>query len=290
MFDLISNPTHTNNYSHHFCHHARRTGGIPAEITTLPLLERLHLHNNAALGGPIPEDVGDLTALRELFLYSSGLTGEIPQSLGDLAALVTLALNNNALVGDVPDSFDGLAQLQVLDLARNQLEKLTKNIGKLPVLEELYLNSNRFEGDLPKEIGGLTNLKRLYAENNLFSGDAPDFSRMLELEELGLAYNKVAGDDKFPGFEGDLPNLGGLRKLTVLRLHESEYNIYLSINSLLLNDISSKCIIFMRVVYLLISLSYSFILNASFPNRFLRGRAGSQLWLSHLPHRDSSGK
>lgn len=139
-----------------------------------------------------------------------------------MAALVTLALNNNSLEGALPDSFDGLASLQVLNLARNGLEKLTKNIGKLPALEELYLNSNQFQGQLPKEIGGLTNLRRLYAENNLFSGDAPDFSRMLELEELGLAYNKVAGDDKFPGFEGDLPNLGGLRKLAVLRLHESE--------------------------------------------------------------------
>ena len=58
------------------------------------------MHNNAALGGTIPENIGDLTALRELFLYSSGLTGEIPQSLGDLAALVTLALNNNLLEGD----------------------------------------------------------------------------------------------------------------------------------------------------------------------------------------------
>merc|ERR1719199_1181736 len=58
--------------------------GLPAELTTLSRLERLHLHNNGALGGAIPENIGDLTALRELFLYSSGLTGEIPQSLGDL--------------------------------------------------------------------------------------------------------------------------------------------------------------------------------------------------------------
>lgn len=234
-------------------HLPRRIGGIPAELTTLPLLERLHLHNNAALGGTIPEDIGDLTALRELFLYSSGLTGEIPQSLGELAALVTLALNNNALEGALPDSFNGLVSLQVLDLARNRLAKLTKNIGKLPALEELYLNSNQFQGQLPKEIGGLTTLRRLYAENNLFSGDAPDFSRMLELEELGLAYNKVAGDDKFPGFEGDLPNLGGLRKLAVLRLHESEYLLLSMISDL---NVLSLCELYAYLSHCLVHPKY----------------------------------
>jgi len=199
------------------------TGGIPAELTTLPLLERLHLHNNNELKGEIPDSIGDLTNLQELFLYSCGLTGAIPDGIGSLSNLVTLALNNNELT-EITDKVEGLSSLQVLDLARNGLEKLPKNIGKLTELQELYLNSNRFEGDLAKEVAGLTKLRRFYAENNFFSGDAPDFSKMTELEELGLAYNKVADDDKFPGFEGDLPNLGGLRKLEVLRLHENSFS------------------------------------------------------------------
>jgi len=99
-----------------------------------------------------------------------------------------------------------------VDLARNGFEKLPKNIGKLAELQELYLSSNRFEGQIDKGLSELTKLRRFYAENNFFSGDAPDFSKMVDLEELGLAYNKVAGDNKFPGFEGDLPNLGGLRR------------------------------------------------------------------------------
>ena len=97
-------------------------------------------------------------------------------------------------------------------MARNGFEKLPKNIGKLAELQELYLSSNRFEGQIDKGLSELTKLRRFYAENNFFSGDAPDFSKMVDLEELGLAYNKVEGDNKFPGFEGDLPNLGGLRR------------------------------------------------------------------------------
>mmetsp|Transcript_24062 Transcript_24062/g.69159 ORF Transcript_24062/g.69159 Transcript_24062/m.69159 type:complete len:163 (-) Transcript_24062:148-636(-) len=83
---------------------------------------------------------------------------------------------------------------------------------------------------MPKEVSALTKLRRFYAESNFFKGDAPDFSGMLDLEELGLAYNRVADDNKFPGFEGNLPNLGGLRKLSVLRLHENSFEGELDAN------------------------------------------------------------
>ena len=89
------------------------TGGIPDEITELPLLERLHLHNNLELRGEIPESIGDLTALRELFLYSCGLSGAVPDSIGELSNLVTLAINNNEL-SEITDKIEGLTSLQVL--------------------------------------------------------------------------------------------------------------------------------------------------------------------------------
>lgn len=129
-------------------------------------------------------------------------------------------------------------------MSRNGFEKLPKNIGKLAELQELYLSSNQFVGELDKGFSELKKLRRFYAENNFFSGDAPDFSKMVDLEELGLAYNKVAGDDKFPGFEGDLPNLGGLRSLSVVRLHsnsfegelDANYGALLSLTELRLED------------------------------------------------------
>ena len=89
------------------------TGGIPAEITTLPLLERLHIHNNVELRGEIPDSIGDLVSLRELFLYSSGISGAVPDSIGELSNLVTLALNNNELT-EITDKVEGLTSLQVL--------------------------------------------------------------------------------------------------------------------------------------------------------------------------------
>ena len=89
------------------------TGGIPAEITALPLLERLHIHNNPELRGEIPESIGDLVALRELFLYSCGISGAVPDSIGELSNLVTLAINNNEL-SEITDKVEGLTSLQVL--------------------------------------------------------------------------------------------------------------------------------------------------------------------------------
>ena len=89
------------------------TGGMPAEITTLPLLERLHVHNNPELRGEIPESIGDLVSLRELFLYSCGISGAVPDSIGELSNLVTLAINNNEL-SEITDKVEGLTSLQVL--------------------------------------------------------------------------------------------------------------------------------------------------------------------------------
>ena len=64
-----------------------------------------------ALAGPIPPELGGLTALRNLFLSQNRLTGPIPPELGNLTRLELLSIEINELTGPIPQSLlavDGL--------------------------------------------------------------------------------------------------------------------------------------------------------------------------------------
>ena len=61
--------------------------------------------------GTIPTDLGDLTSLTELDLYSNQLTGQIPTELGNLSNLTGLDLSGNQLTGTIPSSFTSLTGL-----------------------------------------------------------------------------------------------------------------------------------------------------------------------------------
>lgn len=73
------------------------------------------------LPGAIPESLGQLHCLEELFLHGNRLTGEIPPSLGNLKSLRKLFLNSNDLVGPVPHELGRLSSLDTLNLSWNNL-------------------------------------------------------------------------------------------------------------------------------------------------------------------------
>jgi len=70
----------------------------------------------------LPEEVGNLTALRELNIYSNQLTS-IPGSIGNLTALQRLDLYGNKLKS-ISDSIGNLTALQRLDLYGNKLTSI----------------------------------------------------------------------------------------------------------------------------------------------------------------------
>ncbi|XP_022763750.1 BRASSINOSTEROID INSENSITIVE 1-associated receptor kinase 1-like [Durio zibethinus] len=105
---------------------ANLSGQLVPQLGQLSNLQYLELYSNN-ISGAIPEELGNLTNLVSLDLYLNALTGNIPTTLGKLSKLRFLRLNNNTLSGQIPMSLTAVNSLQVLDLSNNQL------VGDIPV-------------------------------------------------------------------------------------------------------------------------------------------------------------
>lgn len=65
----------------------------------------------------IPSEVGLLTNLVELHLYSNGLTGEIPVELASLEKAEQILLHVNELEGTVPEQVCDLPELEAISVS-----------------------------------------------------------------------------------------------------------------------------------------------------------------------------
>ncbi|XVF67167.1 hypothetical protein PTKIN_Ptkin10aG0098800 [Pterospermum kingtungense] len=105
---------------------ANLSGKLVPQLGLLTNLQYLELYSNN-ISGTIMDELGNLTNLVSLDLYMNELTGDIPTTLGQLKKLRFLRLNNNSLSGEIPRSLTTLTSLQVLDLSNNKL------VGDIPV-------------------------------------------------------------------------------------------------------------------------------------------------------------
>ena len=162
------------------------------------------------LAGPIPESIGNLTALTTLDLGYNQLTGPIPDSIGNLINLTSLNLEQNELSGDIPTEVGNLVNLTELKLGWNQLTgTIPDGIGNLVNLTELWLHDNQLSGAIPATIGNLVNLTRLNAAYNDFTGAIPaEIGNLVNLVYLNLDNNALTGE--IPGTIGNLVSLTGL--------------------------------------------------------------------------------
>ena len=81
--------------------------GLSPEIGNLTNLSKLYLYSNQ-LTGEIPPEIGNLTNLTGLLLYDNQLTGTIPTEIGNLTNLEVLYLSDNQLTGEIPESMCNL--------------------------------------------------------------------------------------------------------------------------------------------------------------------------------------
>ena len=174
--------------------------------------------NKNFLAGPIPESIGNLTAVTMLefsgldpssifatpanFLY-----GSLPASIGNLTNLTYLGLDWNSLNGAIPESIGNLSSLEHLDLYHNYVtEPLPESIGNLSNLTYLNLASNGIGGTLPGSIGGMSSLTSLIPYWNAIEGSIPEsIGNLSNLTHLDLLHNQLTGT--IPESIGNLINL-----------------------------------------------------------------------------------
>ena len=113
--------------------------------------DRITLLNlfNMELSGTIPDEIGNLTELKQLGLKSNNFNGGIPESIGDLINLTQLSLGNDSLSGNIPESIGKLKKLTFLDLSHNQLSgSIPEAIGELTALRTFFADSNNLSGTI----------------------------------------------------------------------------------------------------------------------------------------------
>ena len=164
---------------------------------------RIQLVENS-LTGPLPGELGNLSALRLLdlrnVLYNctlergceatspsaNRLTGSIPASLGKLTDLEYLLLHDNQLVGDIPSEIRSLTNLKYLWLLNNRLTgPIPAWLGDFSNLEELLLSGNQLTGSIPMSLGNLSKVNRLYLPWEQLSGCIPAALRRLSDNQFG---------------------------------------------------------------------------------------------------------
>ena len=103
-----------------YCDWTGRTGRKAVTCDKAGRVKRINLSHNA-LGGSIPWQLDQLSALNWLDLSYNDLTGSIPASLGKLSNLNGLLLNGNHLTGPIPSRFSGLMGLKWLAAGNNKV-------------------------------------------------------------------------------------------------------------------------------------------------------------------------
>ena len=97
------------------------TGQLPLFGKAYSALRIAHLHSNH-FSGSLPEIVGEMTSLEELFVFNNKLIGNLPSSLAMLHNVTKLSVSYNALKGSIPSTIGQLNKLNLLHLHGNQME------------------------------------------------------------------------------------------------------------------------------------------------------------------------
>ncbi|XP_038695411.1 receptor-like protein 15 [Tripterygium wilfordii] len=119
-------------------------------LGSIPNLRTLDLSYNYFNGTTTTQELGNLSALEELWLDGSTLRTDFLQSIGSLTSLNVLSLESCGLKGILPnEGWCELKNLQGLDLYSNELEgTLPPCLGNLSSLRYMDISSNQFNGNL----------------------------------------------------------------------------------------------------------------------------------------------
>ncbi|XP_031131972.1 receptor kinase-like protein Xa21 [Ipomoea triloba] len=173
------------------------SGFIQWEIFNISSLTDMTLASNYNLSGPISDCLGNVSSLREVYLfkneftffpptlwshenllmlelYSNNLSGSLPQEIGNAKTAIHIYLSNNKLSGQIPLSIGGLTEIINFSVAHNTIHgSIPDAFGKLLDLHLLDLSDNKISGMIPKSLEGLVSLKYFNVSYNKLIGEIP---------------------------------------------------------------------------------------------------------------------
>ncbi|KAJ7949544.1 putative Receptor protein kinase [Quillaja saponaria] len=194
------------------------------------------------LSGPIPFDIGRLSKLTDMRLFTYNLSGSVPQGIGNLSTLTTLHLaeNNftrqlppqvcrgsklvnfsaahNSFTGPIPVSLRNCQSLYRVRLEYNQLTGyVDQDFGIYRNLTYMDLSYNKLQGQLTPNWGACQNLTALRIGGNMIIGRIPDeILQLKQLEILDLSSNQLSGEIS--------TEIGNLSSLFILRLNDNKFS------------------------------------------------------------------
>lgn len=185
------------------------SGDLPESLGDLTALDDLYLANNNITS--MPSSIGNLTSLTKFWIGWNPLTN-VPGSFGNLVNLEELHLGFTNL-GTLPESFGNLESLIWLALGDAGLNSLPSSFGNLTAVESCFLWGNNLT-ELPAYIGGMTNLRFLHVSDNLLTTLPESIGDLQNLGWLLVEQNQLTS---LPETFGNLSSLDTL-KLSVNQL------------------------------------------------------------------------
>ena len=170
----------------------------------------------------VPEEIVELSELRDLILSAGGVSGSLPVGFGGLSKLEKLFFDRSSFT-EIPSEVFGLGNLRDFRVG-GEIGRIPAEIGGLVELRVLVLPDNRLRGSIPAEIGNLVNLERLdLSTDSYYDGDnqltgpiPPEIGNLASLEYLNLSGNRLSGS---------LPaEIGRLASLEFLSLSDNEFS------------------------------------------------------------------
>ncbi|WMV32162.1 hypothetical protein MTR67_025547 [Solanum verrucosum] len=198
----------------------RISGELPDSIGTL---NYLNLHGCQF----IPDSIGNLTQIRELWFWGNHFTGHIPSTISKLKHLTRIDLPSNSFSDLSRNEFSGSLPAKVFGNLKAMIELEGEDTGEIKYMEPskvspntLYedsvnlvikgndseleristimttidLSSNHFEGHIPMQLRKLNKLEALDLSWNRLTGKIPqELTRMNFLAFLNLSQNHLVG-------------------------------------------------------------------------------------------------
>ncbi|KAL4559681.1 hypothetical protein LXL04_031824 [Taraxacum kok-saghyz] len=154
---------------------------VKCSTNTTTTITELHLSNVVPeFPNPVPVfstiliPLFHIQSLKLLDLSSNSLSGNVPEEIGNLTKLRELYLGNNRFFGGIPSSIVNMKGLELFDLSDNLFSmKIPSDIGRLSNMVKLDLSKNQFTGPIPSSFQNLTKLETLRVEENKLSGVIP---------------------------------------------------------------------------------------------------------------------